>query len=253
MSNRLEIRILLSAVLFLIPITAGLTFYVLLEVRENTFLSTAENAYSPPRNIGGLVQSANESLVTINCLDVLGSGFSFGLDSVDRGNGFEFRGEAAQTAPTVIITNHHVLENCLISNEVEVISFDGKKHAGKILEVDELNDLATVRIESELWQLFGAGWKPSPGFWAMALGSPNGLGGSVTFGNIINFESPSVFHTASLSPGNSGGPLVDNEGYIYGVNTGSKPVGQNFNISVGVNAFCDRLIVCKERKYWVDE
>lgn len=253
MSNRLEIRILLSAALFLIPITAGLTFYVLLEVRENQFLSTAENAYSPPRDIGGLVQSASESLVTINCLDVLGSGFSFGLDSVDRGNGFEFRGEAAQTAPTVIITNHHVLEKCLISNEVEVISFDDKKHAGKILEVDELNDLATVRIESELWQLFGAGWKPSPGFWAMALGSPNGLGGSVTFGNIINFESPLVFHTASLSPGNSGGPLVDNEGFIYGVNTGSKPVGQNFNISVGVNAFCDRLIVCKERKYWVDE
>jgi S1-C subfamily serine protease len=87
----------------------------------------------------------------------------------------------------------------------------------------------------------------------MALGSPHGLGGSVTFGNVINFESSLVFHTASLSPGNSGGPLVDNEGLVYGVNTGSKPIGQNFNMSIGVNAFCDRLIICKERKYWVNE
>jgi len=47
--------------------------------------------------------------------------------------------------------------------------------------------------------------------------------------------------------------LLDNEGYIYGVNTGSKPIGQNFNISVGVNAFCDRLINCEKRKYWEDK
>ena len=236
MTNRFEIRVLLTAILFLIPITAGLTTYVLLEVKEDTLLSTSTNAYSPPKNIGGLVESVSESLVTINCQDVLGSGFSFGLDSYDLDNGFKFRSPAAQSAPSTIVTNHHVLENCLTTNKVQVIGFGGKKYAGEILEVDEVNDLALVRIESE-----------------MALGSPHGLGGSVTFGNIINFDSPLVFHSASLSPGNSGGPLVENVGWVYGVNTGSKPIGQNFNISVGVNAFCDRLIICEKRKYWVDE
>jgi S1-C subfamily serine protease len=253
MTNRFEIRVLLTAILFLIPITGGITTYVLLEVKENSLLSTSTNAYSPPRNIGGLVLNVNDSLVTINCLETLGSGFSFGLDSVDKANGFEFRSDAAQKAPSVIVTNYHVLKNCLITNRVEVISFGGKKHVGEILEIDEANDLAIVRIESELLQLYGAGYKPSPGYWTMALGSPHGLGGSVTFGNVINFESSLVFHTASLSPGNSGGPLVDNEGLVYGVNTGSKPIGQNFNMSIGVNAFCDRLIICKERKYWVNE
>ncbi len=199
------------------------------------------------------MQSVNESLVTINCQDVLGSGFSFGLDDFDSNNGFEFRTSAAQSAPSVIVTNHHVLENCLSSNKVEVISSNGKKHVGQILETDEVNDLALVRIESELWPLYGAGWKPSPGFWTMAFGSPHGFNGSVTYGNIINIDSKLVFHTASLSPGNSGGPLLDNEGFIYGVNTGSKPVGQNFNLSVGINAFCDRLISCKEIKYWEDK
>jgi serine protease Do len=253
MTSRFEIRVLLTAILFLIPVTAGLTTYVLLQVKEERTLSTSSNGYSPPRNLGGLVQSVNESLVTINCQDVLGSGFSFGLDDFDANNGFEFRSPAAQSAPSVIVTNHHVLENCLSSNKVEVISSNGKKHVGQILETDDVNDLALVRIESELWPLYGAGWKPSPGFWTMAFGSPHGFNGSVTYGNIINIDSRLVFHTASLSPGNSGGPLLDNEGFIYGVNTGSKPVGQNFNLSVGINAFCDRLISCKEIKYWEDK
>lgn len=237
----------------MVPITAGLTTYVLLQVREDSVFSTSANGYSPPKNLGGLVQTVNESLVTINCQDVLGSGFSFGLDDVDLSNGFEFRSTAAQDAPSAIVTNYHVLKECLITKKVQVIGPGGKNYVGEILEVDETNDLALVRIESELWKLYGAGWKPSPGFWTMALGSPHGLDGSVTFGNVINFDSPLVFHTASLSPGNSGGPLLDNEGFIYGVNTGSKPIGQNFNISVGVNAFCDRLINCKAQKYWVDK
>lgn len=253
MSNRFEIRILLTAILFLIPITGGVATYILLEVKEDSLLSPSTNAYSPPKSIGGLVQGVNDSLVTIKCLETLGSGFSFGLDLTDKDNGFVFRSEAAQNAPSVIVTNYHVLKECLITNNVEVISFGDEKHVGKILEVDEVNDLAIVRIQSKILQLYGAGYKPSPGYWTMALGSPHGLGGSVTFGNVINFESSLVFHTASLSPGNSGGPLVDNEGYLYGVNTGSKPVGQNFNLSVGVNAFCDRLIYCEKQKYWVDK
>ncbi len=253
MTSRIEIRILLTAILFLVPITAGLTTYVFLQAQDESLLSPSVNAYSPPSNIGQLVLSVNESLVTIKCNDVLGSGFSFGLDDTDRSNGFEFRSVAAQTAPSTIITNYHVLKDCLITNKVEVIGLGGKKYPGEILEFDEVNDLGLIKIEAELWNLYGAGYKPDPGNWTMALGSPHGLGGSVTFGNVINFESSSVFHTASLSPGNSGGPLVDNEGYVYGVNTGSKPIGQNFNISVGVNAFCDRLIICEKRKYWVDK
>jgi S1-C subfamily serine protease len=253
MTNRFEIRVLLTAILFLIPITGGLTTFVLLEAKEDALLSTSTNAYSPPKNIGRLVELVSESLVTINCRDVLGSGFSFGLDSFDRSNGFKFRSETAQNAPSTIVTNYHVLEKCLETNNLQVIGFGGKKFAGEILEVDEVNDLALVRIESELWPLYGADYKPSPGFWTMALGSPHGLGGSVTFGNVINFDSSLVFHTASLSPGNSGGPLIENEGLIYGVNSGSKPIGQNFNISIGVNAFCDRLIICEKRKYWVDK
>lgn len=253
MFTRAEKNIVLASLLFLLPITAGLTTYVLLQAKEDSSLSTNVNVYSPPKNIGGLVSGVNAALVTIKCQNDLGSGFSFGLDFVDLRNGFEFRSVAAQNAPSTIVTNYHVLGKCLDTNKVEVVGFGGKKYLGVILEVDEVNDLALVKIESELVKLYGAGWKPSPGSWTMALGSPHGLDGSVTFGNVINLDSKLIFHTASLSPGNSGGPLVDNATYVYGVNTGSKPIGQNFNISVGVNALCDKLISCSKSRYWEDK
>ena len=143
MTSRIEIRILLTAILFLVPITAGLTTHVLLQVRDESLLSPSNNANSPPSDIGQLVASVNQSLVTIKCNDVLGSGFSFGLDDLDRSNGFKFRAVAAQSAPSTIITNYHVLKDCLITNKVEVIGPGGKKYPGEILEFDEVNEART--------------------------------------------------------------------------------------------------------------
>ena len=253
MDTRIEIRVLLISILFLIPLTAGLTTYVVLQARENSGLSTDINGYTTPKWLGGLVAITEESLVTINCQEEIGSGFSYGLDNTDVANGFEFRSEDAKTAPSLVITNLHVVDACLSSLRVSVIGFDKTKSEGRILEIDELNDLAMIRIESIIPSLFGAYAKPVPGYWAMAMGSPHNFTGSVTFGNIINLDATEVFHTASLSPGNSGGPLSDNEGYLLGVNTGAKPIGQNFNISIGINAFCDRLIECTKRKYWTEK
>ena len=119
--------------------------------------------------------------------------------------------------------------------------------------MDSRNDLALLSSKKVIEGISGLYWSPLPGYWVMGLGSPHNFAGSVTFGNIINFDENSVYHTASLSPGSSGGPLVDNEGYLFGVNTGAKPIGQNFNISVSLNAFCEALVVCPEGRYWKEE
>ena len=253
MNNRLEIRVLLVSVLFLLPITAGLTTHVLLQAREDSRLSTSANGFTPPRYLGGVVQLVQESLVTVKCTGNSGSGFSFGLDATDLNNGLEYSSKNSESAAATIVTNFHVIDACLDNSDILVIAFDDSKHSARILEIDEANDLAMLGIDHEIPALYGAGWKPSPGYWTMALGSPHSFAGSVTYGNIINLDQNLVFHTASLSPGNSGGPLVDNEGYLYGVNTGSKPIGQNFNISVGVNAFCDMLLRCTKSRYWEDK
>ena len=142
-----------------------------------------------------------------------------------------------------IITNAHVVEYCAESSP-KIIAADKSSVDAKIVSIDIENDLALLKSKIDIPPLFGSYAKPETGFWVMALGSPNSFAGSVTFGNVINSDSKLIFSTASLSPGNSGGPLIDNEGYVFGVNTGSKPVWQNFNISVGVNMFCEKLIIC---------
>lgn len=253
MTNRFEIRVLLTAVLFLIPITGGLTTLVVIQEREKVAMSSSNNGFAQPAYLGWLIGEAQESLVTVNCNDSLGSGFSFYLDDVDRGEGFRYLDEATERAKSVIITNEHVIEGCLVAGKVDITIADQTVHSAKIVRADTKNDLALLTTDVIIQPISGASWKPKPGYWTMALGSPHNFAGSVTLGNIINLDSGQIFHTASLSPGNSGGPLLDNDGYLYAVNTGSKPVGQNFNLSVGVNAFCDMLIACTKTTYWADK
>jgi S1-C subfamily serine protease len=250
MLSKLEAKIVLIALLFLIPVTAGLSAYVLLQASDNSRLSTSSDGYVTPKWIGSLVERVQESLVTVNCLETIGSGFAFDLDATDMSNDFDFISEEARNSESLVITNAHVIEGCMDECVLRITINDESTSMAKVLKIDLPNDLALLESEVPIKPLSGVYWKPRPGYWTMASGSPHNFAGSVTFGNIINLDSNLLFHTASLSPGNSGGPLVDNEGFVYGVNTGSKPVGQNFNISIGINAFCDQLFICPKSKFW---
>lgn len=243
-------RIILTSLLFLLPISGGLATYVALEVSDTSKFSPSNDGYVPPTSIGGLVENLKPTLVTIKCAESSGSGFSFILDDADLENGYRFAGSKVENDLTRIITNAHVVQECVADKKVNFESADGKTYQAKLEIVDVQNDLALLSSNKFIEGISGLYWKPRPGYWVMGLGSPHNFAGSVTFGNIINFDSNSIFHTASLSPGSSGGPLVDNEGYLYGVNTGAKPVGQNFNISVSLNAFCDALVICPDKSYW---
>lgn len=250
MFPHLERRIVLFVLLFLIPITGGLSAYTALEISENSKLAPSNSGYAEPKYVGGLVENLQQTLVTIECESSLGSGFSFVLDKPDLDNGYRFAGKSSKNVYTRLITNAHVIQDCVTEGSVKFESSDGKKQSAKIEIVDSQNDLALLSTDKFIEGISGVYWKPRPGYWVMGLGSPHNFAGSVTFGNVINFDKYSIFHTASLSPGSSGGPLVDNEGYLFGVNTGAKPVGQNFNISVSLNAFCDAIVVCPKHSYW---
>jgi hypothetical protein len=243
-------RIILISLLFLLPVTGGLTAYVALQVSDTSAFSPSNNGYAQPKYLGGLVEELQKTLVTIKCAESSGSGFAFTLDDIDLEKGFRFAGSTSKDNFTRIITNAHVVQDCVADKKVGFESAGGKTYEAKLEIVDTQNDLALLSSGKFIEGIAGLYWKPRPGYWVMGLGSPHNFAGSVTFGNIINFDSNSIFHTASLSPGSSGGPLVDNEGYLYGVNTGAKPVGQNFNISVSLNAFCDALVVCPNKTYW---
>lgn len=241
---------MLLSILFLLPITAGLTSYVILQVQAASDFGPQNNGYAQPENHGLLVENLQKALVTVDCRGINGSGFAFELDTVDIENGYEFSAQNFKNSESRIITNAHVVQDCMDNGIVSFISAEGKMHRGEIEIFDQKNDLALLKSPILIKGISGVYWTPRPGYWVMGLGSPHKFAGSVTFGNIINFDKNSIFHTASLSPGSSGGPLVDNEGYLFGVNTGAKPIGQNFNISVSLNAFCDAIVKCPEGTYW---
>ena len=250
MLTGLDRRIVLISLLFMLPVVGGLTTYVVQQAQESSLLAPKNNGYSAAKYPGGLVENLQRSLVTISCKSSQGSGFSFTLDKIDLNNGYRFAKVNTSGFKSRLITNAHVIQDCLDKNEVLFESADGKTYVATIEILDTKNDLALLGSPIFIDGISGVYWKPRPGYWVMGLGSPHNFAGSVTFGHIINLDVRSVFHTASLSPGNSGGPLVDNEGYLFGVNSGSKPVGQNFNFSISLNSFCEMLVKCKNGSFW---
>jgi S1-C subfamily serine protease len=89
----------------------------------------------------------------------------------------------------------------------------------------------------------------------MALGSADGYEGSVSFGNVINTNTSEVLMTNNISPGSSGGPLVDNEGYVIGVTSWGLDFEQ-YNGAMSMDAFCVKILKCefegKDGKTWWD-
>jgi S1-C subfamily serine protease len=78
----------------------------------------------------------------------------------------------------------------------------------------------------------------------MALGSADGYEGSVSFGNVINTNTTEILITNNISRGSSGGPLVDNEGFVVGVTSWGSDIEQ-YNGAKSLDAFCSKILKCK--------
>lgn len=145
-------------------------------------------------------------------------------------------GSGVCVAEGVVLTNHHVVESGTGIKVHPFILVDGKleRLASKpatVLFKDPTRDLALLAIEnppSTLKPLPLAKKIPLPGTPVYALGSP-GLGRdlleqSITEGIISSAERvldglPYIQHSAAVNPGNSGGPLLNRQGHVVGVNT----------------------------------
>jgi serine protease Do len=151
---------------------------------------------------------------------------------------------------TAIITNHHVIEDCLDeSATVTIEDINGVTSDASIVSWDSDNDLAVLATEESIQPLRLSTSPPYPGYWIMAVGSADGFAGSVAFGNVLNTTNTEVLITANISGGNSGGPLVDNLGLVIGTNTYSR-IGEQYNGSESLDAMCAKIIDCDSDLYW---
>jgi S1-C subfamily serine protease len=210
----------------------------------------AGDGYVPPRSIQKLVDRTQESTVTVWCEPAVGKG------SQGTAWAIELKTSKSKNYPTTLITNHHVIEKCIGGNSEVTIALPYEEPSeAVIVKWDEENDLAVLATGRKLPVLGLSENAPWPGYWVMALGSADGYEGSVSFGNVINTNTSEVLMTNNISPGSSGGPLVDNEGYVIGVTSWGLDFEQ-YNGAKSMDAFCAKILKCefdvKGRRTWWD-
>lgn len=141
-----------------------------------------------------------------------------------------------------VLTNAHVVKG---ADEVDVKMTDGSTHEAKVSGLDEQTDLAVLKLQGEFGELptleLGASDNVDPGEWVIAVGHPFGLQYTVSAGivsatgrriGIAEYENL-IQTDAAITPGNSGGPLVNLEGDVIGINTAIFSAGQPGNMGIG--------------------
>jgi serine protease Do len=158
-----------------------------------------------------------------------------------------------------ILTNNHVVEK---AEEIEVTLKDDTTYAATVVGKDHKTDLALIKIDTkkQLTPLpLGDSQKVAVGDWVVAVGSPFGLGNTVTAGIVsakfrrigASAYDDFIQTDASINPGNSGGPLLNSHGEVIGINTAIfSQSGGNIGIgfAVPVNIAKDLLPQLKQGK-----
>jgi serine protease Do len=143
------------------------------------------------------------------------------------------------------VTNNHVIEG---ADRVTVVTSEGKRLQAKVVGTDKKDDLAVVKLEGKpnLPPVpFGDSEKLQVGELVMAIGSPLGLQQTVTIG-VVSAKGRRLDGTpyswedfvqtdAAINHGNSGGPLVNMNGEVVGVNSRIAGEGTGIGFSVSSN------------------
>lgn len=207
--------------------------------------------YRPPADLDKFIASVERSVVVIECKDSQGSGWVIDLGSPSE------EADAEDIAldkkfPTEVITNHHVIEECVDTpGKVKATAY-GRTYDAWLYSWDIEQDLALVAIKQQVPALDIA-VEPMPGYWVMAVGTPYGLEGTISMGNVMNTTNLEVISSAPLNSGNSGGPLVNSRGRVVGINSwvgiGSDHP-QDWNGAMAIPALCVELVDCSSDPLW---
>jgi serine protease Do len=124
------------------------------------------------------------------------------------------------------LTNAHVVAN---ATRIRIVAQGGAEYAATIAGIDADNDLALLQTDARNVAYFDVALDAAPrqGQLVLAFGSPMGLTQSASLGLVsaldrqLSPDDPRAYlqTDASMNPGNSGGPLVDLDGRLLGVNT----------------------------------
>ena len=148
-----------------------------------------------------------------------------------------------------IVTNNHVVND---SERIEVILQDDTRLEAIAVGADRATDLALIKVEPKKplpVAPLGDSDKARVGDWVMAIGNPHGLDHSVTVGilsargrrNLMGQYDDFLQTDASINRGNSGGPLIDMNGHVIGINSMMFQRAENLGFAIPINMAKDLL------------
>jgi len=166
---------------------------------------------SASADFSGIIEDAIKAVVTIRT-------------DVSQGTGFIIDQEG------YIVTNYHVMEN---AKSAVIFTYNSETYSVSLVGYDSNFDIALLKIEGDFEKLkLDDSDDIQIGEKVIAIGNPLGLQFSVSEGIVsaIHRQGPSGVNAyiqtdAALNPGNSGGPLINNQGKVIGIN--------NFKVSGG--------------------
>lgn len=160
----------------------------------------------PPQSERGQPYAAPDTTVPIERNSGLGSGFIISADGY-------------------ILTSAHVLEE---ADNIYVRLVDKREFKARLIGADVRTDIALIKIDANKLPVaaIGDSNKVRVGEWVLAIGSPFGFDSTVTAG-IVSAKArttgteylPFIQTDVAVNPGNSGGPLINMQGEVIGINS----------------------------------
>ena len=198
-------------------------------------VTSLESGQAAEVDWSAVAAAVEPSVVTIGSGDVQGSAW---VAHADAGG-------------SDLVTNYHVVADAYSAGTSTVqVRHKDRTVTGTIVRVDRNDDLAVIHVAERLIPLSSAGGRPRVGTRVMAVGSPLGLDGTISVGVVSGYRSLEgsdyMQFSAPISPGNSGGPVVDEQGRVLAV-ASAKLVGSGveaLSLGIPVQVACGALVTC---------
>ena len=191
--------------------------------------SIAGDQFNPREVASGAI----DSVVTVRCDGSLGSGFSYEIRTPE-GYG------------SAILTNHHVVADCVDLDGPAPAVIGQEVSDGKMWAWDAGADIALMFIRESVPPLRQAA-PASLGDPVVTIGSPYGFSGTVSQGIVSKVFSHGLTTDAAIDHGNSGGPLLDRNGDVLGITTLNVLGADALNYAVGIWEACGTILECPEQ------
>jgi putative serine protease PepD len=221
-------------------------------VRQVTVSNGRPAAVTSPLSVTGVYDRTGKGVVEITVTSTASSALPFGGSQTQQAQGSGWVYDSAGR----IVTNDHVVDG---AQSISVRFWNGATYKAKLVGADPSTDLAVIKVDAPASVLhplqLGSSASLQVGQPVVAIGSPFGLENSVTAGIVSalhrqmtapnNFTIPDSIQTdAAINHGNSGGPLLDLNGRVIGVNAQiDSDSGGNDGVGFAIPANTVRTIV----------